>query len=1069
MAPESMKNQQLHPMNRIPFLLALSLLVTASFAQNVETFIEGMNVRHIGPGAMSGRVTAIDVQRDRPHVIYVGTASGGLWRSESAGVTWTPLFDDQPTQSIGDVAIAPSNPDVIWVGTGEGNPRNSHSSGAGVFRSIDGGATWTCMGLEGTRNIHRVIVHPTDHNTVWVGATGTAWGSRADRGVYKTTDGGKSWSHTLYVDERTGVADMILDPSNPDKLFVAMWSHRREPWFFTSGGPGSGLYVSHDGGDEWERLDEDAGLPAGELGRMGLACSAANPDVVYALIESESTGLFKSTDGGRNWALVQGDNVGNRPFYYADIFVDPSNPDRLFNLYSMVDMSTDGGRTFRTILPYSGVHPDHHAFYIHPDDPMFIIDGNDGGLNISRDGGQNWTFVNNLPLGQFYHIAVDDAVPYRVYGGLQDNGSWVAPSEVWHSGGIGNGDWQEIMFGDGFDVVPVPGDLEAAYAMYQGGAVGLVDLRTGGSTSIQPVRPDSVALRFAWNAGISADPFNPDGLYFGSQFLHHSSDRGRSWTTLSPDLTTNDTTKLRQAQSGGLTIDATQAENHCTVLAIAPSPHREGEIWVGTDDGRLQHTTDGGQSWTDHAEAIKRFPVGAWIPFIHISPHDPDEVFVVVNDYRRNNWQPYLYQTTDGGSTWVRLVLDGGEVTGHVLSVAQDPKAPALLFLGTENGLFVSFDHGVNWRAWRHDIPTVPVRDMVIHERDGDLVLGTFGRGVYIIDDLAPLRALANEGNAVLESGLRGFPVERVAFDVDWRRSAGPRFGADMQWWGENRGAAVRLPLYVHPDTAAAYAGDDDLVMRVAPWDATSDAGWDTTFTDWVRTAGVPVDSGLQFIRWGLGTDGGHWPQRQLREAKEDALPPGGGPAVPAGKYLVLMTLGTAQTQFVVDVRPDPRRDRDPDAYAAAFAHDRSVRDLASRADSVLQVMARARATVDAVQPMLDHLPEDATAGVMALKDSLMAAFDEVDVLFFEPRDFKGYDHVTRRISDELWAAMSRNDWRRGPGPNAEQALAIATAAIDDMSSRLEATMLGVWPAWQQAMEAVDVTPVRIFEATGQP
>jgi photosystem II stability/assembly factor-like uncharacterized protein len=1036
-------------------------------AQDVEAFIEGMNVRHLGPGAMSGRVTAIDVQRDRPHVIYVGTASGGLWRSESAGVTWEPLFDDQPTQSIGAVAIAPSNPDVIWVGTGEGNPRNSHSSGAGVFRSIDGGATWTCMGLEATRNIHRVIVHPRDHNTVWVGAIGTAWGDSEDRGVFKTTDGGKTWDKVLYVDERTGVADMILDPSNPDKLFVAMWSHRREPWFFTSGGDGSGLYVTHDGGAEWVRLGEDEGLPAGELGRMGLACSEADPDILYALIESGKTGLYRSDDGGRNWRLVQSRNVGNRPFYYADIFADPTNPERLFNLYSMVDESTDGGRTFETILPYSGVHPDHHAFYIHPDNPSFMIDGNDGGLNISRDGGKNWVFVNNLPVGQFYHIAVDNAIPYRVYGGLQDNGSWVAPSEVWHSGGIGNGDWQEIMFGDGFDVVPVPGDLNTAYAMYQGGAVGRVDLRTGGSTSIQPVRHDSVPLRFAWNAAIAADPFSEDGLYFGSQFLHHSPDRGHSWKVLSPDLTTNDTTKLKQALSGGLTIDATQAENHCTILAIAPSPHRQGEIWVGTDDGRLQHTTDGGESWTDHTVDIKRFPAGAWIPFIHISAHNPDEVFVVVNDYRRNNWAPMLYHTTDAGETWIRLTP---ESPGHVLSIVQDPVAADLLFLGTETGLYVSFDHGANWRHWTHDIPSVPVRDMVIQERDGDLVLGTFGRGVYIIDDLAPLRALALQGNAVFESPLQAFEVSRPGYQVARSRAAGPRFDADMKWSGENRWGGVHMPLFIHPDTAKAYTGDKDLVMRVAPASAASIPGWDTTYTDWLRTVGREVEEGLQHLHWGFGTDGMNWPQREVRERKADDLPPGGGPDVPPGDYVVLVTLGEHSATFDVSVLPDPRADFVPSAHQTAFEFDLTVRELAARADDALQAIARAQVAVKAVEQDLKHLPEsDDLEKFQDLTDSLKSAFGDIQAVFFAPEDFEGYDHVTRRLSDDIWTAMSRNDWENGPGANAYRAFEVAEAEVDELEARTEEVMTGLWEDWLLATEAIDRSPRRIFESTGKP
>ena len=1037
--------------------ICLSILFAGLFgtvqAQDLDAFLEGMNVRHIGPGAMSGRVTTIDVQRNRPEVIYIGTASGGLWRSETAGVEWEPLFDDQPTQSIGAVALAPSNPDVIWVGTGEGNPRNSHSSGRGVFRSIDGGHSWEMMGLEKTHNIHRIIIHPTDHHTVWVGVTGTAWGDSPDRGVYKTTDAGKTWEHVLYTDESTGVADMIIDPSNPDKLLVAMWSHRRQPWFFTSGGEGSALHITHDGGSTWKELTDEEGLPAGELGRIGLAVSAANPDVIYALVESSSTGLYHSQDGGVSWSLIQGDNIGNRPFYYADIYADPSDERRLFNLYSMVDLSEDGGRTFRTILPYSGVHPDHHAFYIHPDDPNFLIDGNDGGLNISRDGGQSWTFVNNLPLGQFYHIAVDMAVPYRIYGGMQDNGSWVGPSEVWHSGGIRNEDWQEVMFGDGFDVLPAPGDLNTAYAMYQGGALARIDLRNGDQSSIQPVQPDTVPLRFAWNAAIAADPTDPNGLYFGSQKVHHSVDRGGSWTTLSGDLTTNDPEKLKQAESGGLTIDATQAENHCTILCIAPNPLRPEELWVGTDDGRIQHSTDGGATWTDHAPGIKRFPVGAWIPQIHVSPHDANEVYVVVNDYRRNNWNPYLYRTTDAGATWVRLVMEGGEVTGHALSVVQDPVEPSLLFLGTEEGLFVSFDRGANWKRWTHDVPSVPVRDMVVHPRDGDLVLGTFGRAAYVIDDIAPLRAIAAEGNGVMADPLRVFPVAD-AYMVNYRRPVGARFGADHQWVGENHARGALIQLYIQADSAEAAEKD------AVHWAILNAQG------DTLRQGERDAEAGIHAIGWRMDTQGVDWPRRGLPEVSK--MSPGGGPQVLPGTYQVVVSFGDYRDSSEVTVHPDPRVPYNRVAQEARIAFQRNVMSEVDQIAAAMASIQRGLETMKVVKQELKHLPDSLTEDLTQLSDSLKKAFLDVEAMYTEPEDFKGIESVTERLSSVMWNAFSVNGGDEAPAGNSQRALERLREEGAAFADAVEEIMGGLWMSWLDAVDAVDRSPLRIFEATGQ-
>ncbi|MDA9360755.1 hypothetical protein N9R15_03145, partial [Flavobacteriaceae bacterium] len=418
------------------------------------TWLKEAAPRNIGPGGMSGRITSIDVVNSDSDIMFVGTASGGLWKSTSGGVTWKPVFNDQVTASVGAVAIQQSNPDVIWVGTGEGNPRNSLNGGYGIFKSLDGGKSWKSMGLEKTRHIHRVLIDPTNPEIVYVAAIGSPWGVHPERGVYKTINGGKSWKKILYVNDKTGAADLVMDPSNPNKLVAAMWEHKRDPWFFKSGGSGSGLYVSFDGGENWsEKTDED-GLPKGDLGRIGLAIAANKTNIIYALVESKKNALYKSEDGGFKWKKINDkDDIGNRPFYYSDIAVDPQNENRVFSVFTYVNVSQDGGKNFSQLMPAygvdNGVHPDHHAWWIHPQDGSFMIDGNDGGLNITRDGGKTWRFIGNIPVAQFYHISVDNEFPYNVYGGMQDNGSWRGPAYVWKVQGIRNSYWQEIAFGDG--------------------------------------------------------------------------------------------------------------------------------------------------------------------------------------------------------------------------------------------------------------------------------------------------------------------------------------------------------------------------------------------------------------------------------------------------------------------------------------------------------------------------------------------------------------------------------------------------------------------------------------------
>ena len=477
-------------MNRLTFLVFF-IASTLSAQQLDMEKLKGMKPRAIGPAGMSGRITAIDVVNNQPDIIYIGAASGGVWKSESGGIDWKPIFDKQAVASIGAIAIQQSNPDVIWAGTGEGNPRNSLNGGYGIYKSLDAGTTWQLMGLEKTRNIHRIIIDKNNPNTIYVAAIGSPWGEHPERGVFKTIDGGKTWKNILFVNNKTGAADLVVDPSNPNKLIAAMWEHRRKPWTFNSGGKGSGLHITYDGGEHWKKLSDKDGLPEGDLGRIGIAIAPSNPKIVYALIEAKKNALYKSEDGGIKWKKINDKKgIGNRPFYYSDIFVDTKNENRLYSVFTYINVSDDGGKSFKQLMPaYNtnvGVHPDHHAWWIHPENPSFMIDGNDGGLNITRDKGKTWRFVENLPVGQFYHINFDMEYPYNLYGGMQDNGSWVGPAYVAKAQGIRNSYWQEIMFGDGFDVVPDPKNSRYGYGMSQQGFVGRYDRKTGNAKMVRP-------------------------------------------------------------------------------------------------------------------------------------------------------------------------------------------------------------------------------------------------------------------------------------------------------------------------------------------------------------------------------------------------------------------------------------------------------------------------------------------------------------------------------------------------------------------------------------------------------
>jgi photosystem II stability/assembly factor-like uncharacterized protein len=892
------------------------MLSLSALAQQIDfSLLKAMKPRNIGPGSMSGRVTAIAAVEQNPDIIYVGAASGGVWKSDNGGTTWKSIFDANATVNIGAIAIQQNNPNTVWVGTGEGNPRNSINLGQGIYKSLDGGRTWKCMGLEKSVSIHRILIDPQNPQTVYAGVLGNPFADHQERGVYKTTDGGETWTKILYTNEKSGVGDMVMDPTNPNKIFVNMWQMRRTPYDFKSGGPGSGFYMTVDGGKNWTKLDKNNGIPEGELGRIGIAIAASNPDRVYAMIESSKNALYRSDDGGYHWEVINTDPqwVNNRPFYFQDIAVDPQNENRLYNIYQMIARSEDGGKNFEVIIPYSGVHPDHHAFWINPKDPSYIIDGNDGGIAISHDRGKKWTYVESLPLGQFYHINVDNEMPYNVYGGLQDNGSWTGPAYIWREGGIRNAYWQTVLGGDGFDVLPDPENSRYGYAMSQGGALARYDKQSGFTYSIRPPAPDlKTRLRFNWNAALAQDPTNASTIYYGSQFVHKSNNKGISWEIISPDLTTNNPAQQKQEESGGLTIDITAAENHNTILTIAPSKLDAQVIWVGTDDGNVQLTRDGGKTWTNLTPSIKGLPKESWIPQIQASRYNAAEAWVVANNYRQGDFAPYVYRTKDFGKTWER-VLDEKKVKGYALCILQDPVQPKLVFAGTENGLWVSIDEGKTFTQFKNAYPSVSTMDLAIQERESDLAIATFGRGIWILDDIKPLRKIAAQG-------IKDVMLFDPAMAVDVKGSLAPvgvEFAADATYEAPNRpNGFARIPYLVKVPAKAETPAND--VKKPANAKAKADTLFARIYTQegkLIRTlTDTRIDTGLNFIDWGLDEKGVRYPGRQRTRGQADEI---GGLAAMPGQYKAVVQYGSFKDSVQVEFMADPRVPFSKEVYQA--------------------------------------------------------------------------------------------------------------------------------------------------------
>ena len=1000
--------------------------------------ISGLGARNIGSATMSGRVSSVAARTEGGKTtLFVGAASGGVWKSIDGGTTFKPVFDKVDVQSIGSIAIDPSNSKTIWVGTGESWTRNSVSIGDGIYKSSDGGETWTNMGLAQSERIVRILVHPKNSDTVYACVPGKLWSDSAERGVYKTSDGGKTWSLLLKGGNlSTGCSSLTMDPKNPDLLFAALWDFRRKAWTFRSGGDGphaasgSGLFRSEDGGKTWSELTEKThtGLPAKPWGRVEVVVAPSDSKIVYAMVESDKSALFRSSDGGKTWeARDRSQGMIWRPFYFGRLVVDPANAERLFKAGGGLIVSEDGGKSFS----YSGGggHGDWHDVWIDPENPKHVFAGDDGGLWLSYDGGNRWWKGNNLPISQFYHVSVDGKDPYRVYGGLQDNSNWVADSA--YPGGITNSRWETLFGGDGFWVIPDPTDPEAVYAESQGGYIGRMDRRTLNARDIQPKAGYKEKLRYNWNTPIAISPTQKETIYLGAQFLFRSRDRGDTWERISPDLTTNDPEKQKQEESGGVTVDNSSAEMHTTIYSISESPLDAKLIWVGTDDGNVQLTRDSGKTWMNVVGSVPGLPKASWVSWVEASRFDAATAYAAFDRHTFGDMTPWVYRTTDFGRTWKRIVGPEQGVRGYAHVVKEDAVKPSLLFVGTELGLWISPDGGTNWAEFKGgDFPSVAVRDMQVHPRDHDLVLATHGRGIWIVDDLTPLRSLTSE----MMASAAAFPPARP---VQQRMpSSGGWVEGDASFVGQNPAGGAVITYY---QKTRHLFGPIKLEI--------------------IDAQGKLVDSisaskrrGINRIAWSMQVK----PPRVPRAAQL-AFNASIGPRVPPGTYTVRLTKGGQSIETKLTIGVDRRA-----SYGAA---DRQAQfDAVMRAHALFGEMSALTDRIDAARGSAAErakaVPESEPLGkkLREVVEKLDTAKKKI-VATKEGGAITGEERIREHLDIVYGALMS---WEGKPARYQVERIEALRRELADVASEFDALAVGEIRALDPELKSRKLEPIPV-------
>jgi len=823
----------------------------------------GLKFRNIGPATMGGRIDDLAVLESNPAVFYVGTATGGLWKTLNNGTTWEVLFDDlDDTVSIGDIAINPNDANTVWVGSGENNNRQSGSWGNGLYKSIDGGKTFKHMGLGTSKHIARIIVDPIDHDVVYVAALGSLWGRGGERGVFKTTDGGLTWTRVLFVDDETGATELVMDPSNNKVIYAATYQRRRATWGFNGGGPGSAMWKSSDAGRTWTKLTN--GVPTGHLGRIGMDVYRANPNIVYARIEhAKESGTYRSDDAGQTWRKMSDTNP--RPMYFSQIRIDPKSDARIYVLGVQLHISDDGGKTF---IENGALHSDHHAMWINPDNPNHIIDGNDGGVGISYDRGKNWEGLYNMDLGQFYHVTYDMETPYNVYGGLQDNYSWGGPSAVRSRQGIVNDDWFSVQGGDGFDVQVDPKDPRTIYAESQDGNISRIDRVTNERKSIRPLPAKGEApYRWNWNTPILISPHDNNTIYVGGNKVFKSPDRGNSWTAISGDLTEatdRETLALMGLKAAEFEIAKHDGvQSYGNIVSLVESPKQAGVIYAGTDDGKVHMTRDGGKSWTDITGRFPNVPKNAYVSRLVPSAHEVNVVYASFDNHRADDMNTYVYASVDGGNNF-RSIGEGLPKGHTVTSMTEDPKNSNVLYSGTEFGLFVSPNRGGTWTRFKGNVPTVPIHEIVFHPRDNDIILATHGRSIWILDDATPLQqypdaiksdAFLFDMRPAMQFNLandRGFITDKPFFGKN------PTYGAPISFYLAKGQTNVALRIRDASGTQVREITGNDL--RDARGAGVNRVYWDLRHQPLAPLAGQPAGGGGGGGGGGFGGGGNNGP-----------------------------------------------------------------------------------------------------------------------------------------------------------------------------------------------------------------
>jgi photosystem II stability/assembly factor-like uncharacterized protein len=958
-----------------------------------------LKLRSIGPAA-GGRVCrAVGVPGDW-RTYYAATASGGVWKSTDGGIRWKPIFDDQPCATIGSIAVAPSNPNVIYVGTGEANIRGNVQRGAGIFKSTDAGKTWSHVWKQ-EGQIGTMMVHPGNPDVAFAAVLGHAFGPNPERGVYRTSDGGKTWKNVLLKNPDTGGSDVCFDPSNPSILFAGLWQTRRRPWELTSGGPGSGLYTSRDGGDTWKQLTKK-GLPEGIWGKVGVAVAPSDGRKVYALIEADKGGLFRSDDGGENWKLASGGHfLRQRAWYYTTLTVDPKNPEVVWAPQVRLLKSIDGGKTFKKVA--GAHHGDHHDIWIDPKDPRRMIDSNDGGVDVTIDGGETW-FAPRLPISQFYHVAADNRTPYYVMGNMQDLGSAAGPSNSLHRGGITFGDWYAVGGGETGFAVPDPADPNIVYSGEYGGYITRYSHRTGQARNvgIYPTNPsghaaEDLRYRFQWTAPIAVSPHDSRVIYHAANVLFKSSDGGRHWSPISPDLTRND--KSKQKWSGGpITGDNTGAEVYGTIFAIAESPKEKGVLWAGSDDGLVHVSRDGGGSWANVTGNMPGLPEWGTVTCIEPSPFAAGTAYVVVDPHRLDIMKPFLFKTDNFGKSWIRLSDNLRPGDEYLLAVREDPKRKGFLYLGAERGIFFSLNDGAKWDRLKLNLPTVAVVDLVV--KNNDLVVGTSGRSLWIFDDLTPIRDSAWRSAGETAVLLPVQPATR------WRLTA-PVYGVKDRYAGSNPkiGAFIHYYLKAKPRNPIGLEIRDaeggliiSLTSKKEPEETAKDDP-DAPSEPSKKTV-LTAEPGMNRVVWDLQYAGA----AKIKNAKIDSGEPDFGPLALPGTYTVSLTVDGKTTTGKATVLPDPRV-----RLKSAELQEQLELALAIRADIVhltgmVEKIRAVRTQIAAKNQLLKG--NSGAASLVKQGEELIKKLDALEGKLHNPRAEVFYDILAQKGGAQLYSQL---------------------------------------------------------------